>query len=1161
MGNEKQPGKSESNFPVREIDYSNEREVSCRVASAVIKYLELRGYNTDSLLQGLPYTRQYLSDSLNWVNYEIRETLCRRAAELTQNEAVMYDVAMSSPGLNSFGGLEHLVRLLGNPKIAYNNVSKYSGLFDRTLKFTSTPVSENKIIIDMSLPRDYKRFKSTCYFAKGMLAVVPTLWGLPPAEINEMRCMCDSASVELIEGNTLNQQACVYEVTWQPLPPLRRRLFGGILMKDSQSSATIKKLEENFTLLDRKNAELTSKNRQLAKVRELALAVDGIRTRDQVFRTVVEMARDIPGVLFVIILKEDDTKKYVTAPYYSRVRSKTLAAALKTIGFDINNYLGENSNSEKFKFLASDSKLTREFKNNPKVTARSSFADVMAGIWPGKLCDAIQRIGNIKNITIAPLTVDGESWGSLLFFLNDEVPQDILEMVGAHCSSAIKNAMAVEQMDQRNAELSALNGIADSISRSLDISSILSSGLKEIARIYNADAAAIYLWDEKKQGLKLASQLGMPEEIDNKHQILQEDSSISRFFASSDQTLAGKMPDYSAQFPQDSRELTNHRPLNFITSVINLRSKRSGIITVVRDGTVVFTKEETTRLSSIASQLAVGIENSDLHSDVIRRMTEAENALNLQRQAEYELKQSEEKYKTIFESANDIILLLDTKGNILDVNAKLKEIGGYDREVLIGQDIRSLTRILTKKSTATIFLNFLRRTAGFKVAPYEVEMIKNDGTRAIVEINAVALRKDGKITGDLAILRDITERKQSEIKLEQRNVDLNEREEYQRKLLSSLLTGVVTIDAQTHEIVDVNNYACQLFGNKKGNIVGHNCHKLICPTESGMCPITDMHQTIDFSERLILKANGAKSTVIKSVFKIKRGTKDYLIETITDIEPLKQAQVSLLESEQRYRRLYEEEKRERIELEEEAKARAQFINVLAHELRTPLTPILLSVEMLSDYLSSDPESVQCKLINNTVKSAESLKSRLEELLDLARFTRGVFQLKPQPIDTNEFLRSIAVRYQPVLEQKQQQLAIQISTDLPQIEADPSRLEQVVLNLLSNASKYSPKKTLVTFKAMVADGKILIEVSDQGIGITQEDQKNLFMPYHRAEQDRQSYPGIGLGLAVAKQIIAAHGGKMWVESERGKGSTFKFTLPVNTAVSLAETKNYEPAPIS
>jgi signal transduction histidine kinase len=254
---------------------------------------------------------------------------------------------------------------------------------------------------------------------------------------------------------------------------------------------------------------------------------------------------------------------------------------------------------------------------------------------------------------------------------------------------------------------------------------------------------------------------------------------------------------------------------------------------------------------------------------------------------------------------------------------------------------------------------------------------------------------------------------------------------------------------------------------------------------------------------------------------------------------------ALAESDKQIQELYKQEKIQREELEEEARAKTHFIDVLAHELRTPLTPIILSLETLSDLFSANPDSVQFKLANNTVGSAQTLKNRLEELLDIARFTRGAFKLNRIPIETSEFLRLITQRYKPAIDQKQQRLISDITPDLPQINADPSRLEQVLLNLLSNASKYSPENTVITFKASIDNQDILCEVKDEGIGIAREDQKSLFTPYHRAHQDRHNYQGMGLGLAVAKQIVESHNGKIWVESERGKGSTFKFTLPYIT----------------
>ncbi|MCL0102970.1 HAMP domain-containing histidine kinase, partial [Dehalococcoidia bacterium] len=247
--------------------------------------------------------------------------------------------------------------------------------------------------------------------------------------------------------------------------------------------------------------------------------------------------------------------------------------------------------------------------------------------------------------------------------------------------------------------------------------------------------------------------------------------------------------------------------------------------------------------------------------------------------------------------------------------------------------------------------------------------------------------------------------------------------------------------------------------------------------------------------------------------------------------------------EQELKELYATEQRERRELEEEARARGQFINVLAHEMRTPLTPVMICAGMLRDALSSNPESTHFRLTNNILTSAQVMVSRLDDLLDLARFSSGTFTLERQELDTRDFLKKVAAEFQPVAEDKDQRLVLELPETLPGIEADPSRLGQVLMNLLSNASKFSPEERTITLRAMIEGTELVVAIEDQGIGISSEEQARLFEPYHRIEQDRQALPGLGLGLVISKQIVEAHGGRLWLTSELGQGSTFCFSLPV------------------
>ena len=249
------------------------------------------------------------------------------------------------------------------------------------------------------------------------------------------------------------------------------------------------------------------------------------------------------------------------------------------------------------------------------------------------------------------------------------------------------------------------------------------------------------------------------------------------------------------------------------------------------------------------------------------------------------------------------------------------------------------------------------------------------------------------------------------------------------------------------------------------------------------------------------------------------------------------------QSERKLQAAYAEETKLRQQLEEEAKNRIQFIDVLAHELKGPLTPILTSSGILREILPPDSESVPRKLADNIFVGTKLLNNRLDELLILARSARGTITLNKEATDTHQFIEQAVSRYKPSVTLRKQQLILELSEALPAVNLDQSRLDQVLVNLLSNASKYSPEGSRILLTARQSEGNLLIAVKDEGIGISPGDQAVLYQPYQRVGQDNHNIKGLGLGLTVVKAIVEAHGGKIWVESQLGKGSTFSFTIPL------------------
>jgi signal transduction histidine kinase len=219
----------------------------------------------------------------------------------------------------------------------------------------------------------------------------------------------------------------------------------------------------------------------------------------------------------------------------------------------------------------------------------------------------------------------------------------------------------------------------------------------------------------------------------------------------------------------------------------------------------------------------------------------------------------------------------------------------------------------------------------------------------------------------------------------------------------------------------------------------------------------------------------------------------------------------------------------------------RFVDTLSHELKTPLTSIIAAAGLLAEELESSDRSHQ-KLIQTIIQNANNLETRLAELLDIVKTGSGELQLQLEPVDMKSLILGTCQQISPLLRGKRQKLNTELPDAVPIIHGDGQRLEQVLLNLLNNAAKFTPDGGNILVRVRKNDADLIIDVRDNGIGIAREEQSRLFKPYSRLSSDRQRHPGLGLGLALAKQVVELHGGKIWVESEPGKGSTFSFSLP-------------------
>jgi PAS domain S-box-containing protein len=220
----------------------------------------------------------------------------------------------------------------------------------------------------------------------------------------------------------------------------------------------------------------------------------------------------------------------------------------------------------------------------------------------------------------------------------------------------------------------------------------------------------------------------------------------------------------------------------------------------------------------------------------------------------------------------------------------------------------------------------------------------------------------------------------------------------------------------------------------------------------------------------------------------------------------------------------------------------EFIGMVSHELKTPLTVVTgaLNTAMTAGV---SPEAAR-ELLLDAAWGAESMADIVDNLLELSRWQSNRLVLKQTPVDIGRIVMKMVD--QSSQKSTAHRVVADVSASLPFVKADNTRIERILDNLIDNAIKYSPNGSDVVVSASEKDGHVQVSVSDQGIGISEADRDRLFQPFSRLDMDAPSsaIKGVGLGLVVCRRLVEAHGGRIWVESEPGKGSTFRFALPLN-----------------
>ena len=223
--------------------------------------------------------------------------------------------------------------------------------------------------------------------------------------------------------------------------------------------------------------------------------------------------------------------------------------------------------------------------------------------------------------------------------------------------------------------------------------------------------------------------------------------------------------------------------------------------------------------------------------------------------------------------------------------------------------------------------------------------------------------------------------------------------------------------------------------------------------------------------------------------------------------------------------------------------KSQFLANMSHELRTPLNAILGYSELILDDIYGAAPPKMRDVLERVQTNGKHLLGLINDVLDLSKIEAGQLVLQLAPYSVKDMLRGVYVAVEPLASTKKIALKLDLPKDLPAAKGDERRLSQVVLNLVGNAIKFTDAGE-VTIAAHAANGSVVVQVKDTGPGIAEADQQKIFEEFQQADNSStRAKGGTGLGLAISRRIVALHGGRLWVESALGKGSTFSFTLPV------------------
>lgn len=473
------------------------------------------------------------------------------------------------------------------------------------------------------------------------------------------------------------------------------------------------------------------------------------------------------------------------------------------------------------------------------------------------------------------------------------------------------------------------------------------------------------------------------------------------------------------------------------------------------------------------------------------------------------------RFEYLLEAAPDGVMEVDSRGSIVLANPSCERIFGYSQEELLSMKVEDLVPLHLRAGHE-------RHRAGFAAAPSLRPMGKSMRLRALrkdrveipVQISISPIQVKGA-AHTVAIIRDVSE-------AESLAEALRDTAEQTRQLFELTPVACCVYDQETLQFLDVNSQAISTYGYTREEFLGMTVQDLRSSDRSG-----PMEQ--ENGPRCHLRKNGEQIEV-----EARRHPMSYRGRP---------AQLVVLRDITERRRFEERLEEERRRAETASRAKSEFLASMSHELRSPLHTIIGFSELLAEGMEGPLNEKQTRFIRHIQKDSQHLLTLINDILDLSKIEAGRLEFHLEVIAIGSLIEETVSSVIPQAEAKGLSLQCSLASGL-EAWADRVRVHQLLLNLLSNAIKFTPSGGSILVEAAEIDRMITLCVTDSGIGVPPEHHESIFDVFYQvAATTKGVREGTGLGLAICRRLIEQMGGKIWVESELGKGSKFSFTLPV------------------